>query len=84
MGKPAPVFDVDLLDENGESCAPGKVGEIVLRTGKTNPPGMFMGYYHDDELTDVRYGTTAYTIPATWRGATSGATIGTWAARTTL
>lgn len=50
MGKPAPIFDVDLINDEGESCVPGKVGEIVLRTGDTNPPGMFMGYYKDTGL----------------------------------
>ena len=68
MGKPAPIFDVDLLDENDESCAPGKVGEIVLRTGKTNPPGMFMGYYHDDELTrSVWHDGIYHTGDLAWR-----------------
>ena len=33
MGKPAPVFDVDLIDEEGNSCpAWRQAGEIVIRT----------------------------------------------------
>ena len=68
MGKPAPIFDVDLIDENEESCAPGKVGEIVLRTGETNPPGMFMGYYKDDEMTNsVWHDGIYHTGDLAWR-----------------
>ncbi|MGN0741214.1 MAG: AMP-binding protein, partial [Candidatus Fimadaptatus sp.] len=68
MGKPAPIFDVDLIDENDESCAPGKVGEIVLRTGETNPPGMFMGYYKDDEMTNsVWHDGIYHTGDLAWR-----------------
>ena len=51
MGKPSPGYNVDLLDENGEACEVGVEGEIVIRTGDTRPPGMFAGYYRDDELT---------------------------------
>ena len=68
MGKPAPIFDVDLVDENDESCAPGHVGEIVLRTGETNPPGMFMGYYKDEEMTrSVWHDGIYHTGDLAWR-----------------
>lgn len=51
MGKPTPGYNIDLLDENGESCEVGVEGEIVIRTGDSRPPGMFGGYYRDEELT---------------------------------
>lgn len=51
MGKPSPLFDVDLINENGESCLPGISGEIVVRTHHGAPIGMFEGYYQDEELT---------------------------------
>ncbi|MEN6641060.1 MAG: AMP-binding protein [Armatimonadia bacterium] len=51
MGKPTPGYAVDLLDDNGESCEVGVEGEIVIRTGDTRPPGMFAGYYRDEDLT---------------------------------
>lgn len=52
MGKPSPLYDVDLVDENGNSVPPGEVGELVLRVpeGKKQN-GLFMGYYKDAELT---------------------------------
>ena len=46
MGKPIPDYDIDLVDENGNSVPPGEHGEIVVRTPRENPhPGIFLGYY---------------------------------------
>ncbi|MBO4367167.1 MAG: AMP-binding protein [Clostridia bacterium] len=47
MGKPTPMFDMDIVDEEGNSCAPGEVGEIVVRTRRGRPIGMFLGYFKD-------------------------------------
>lgn len=52
MGKPAPGYDVDIIDENGNSCDVGQEGQIVIRTDKRVPVGMFGGYYRDEELTN--------------------------------
>jgi acetyl-CoA synthetase len=51
MGKPSPGYDLDLVDEAGRSCEAGEEGQIVLRTGKRKPWGIFRGYYRDAELT---------------------------------
>lgn len=51
MGRPTPAFDVDLIDQQGKTVAPGAVGEIVIRTDKGKPCGMFNGYYENPELT---------------------------------
>lgn len=49
MGKPNPQYDVDLIDENGNSVRPGEIGEIVVRT--QNPPcGFFKGYYKNGKV----------------------------------
>ncbi|HBN84865.1 MAG TPA: acetyl-CoA synthetase [Clostridiales bacterium] len=50
MGRANAIYDVDLVDENGESCIPGQEGQIVLKTEHKNL-GIFDGYYKDDELT---------------------------------
>ncbi|MEG0146751.1 MAG: AMP-binding protein, partial [Clostridia bacterium] len=68
MGKPSPQFDVDLVDEDGNSCAPGVVGEIVIRTRKGRPIGMFMGYYRDEEKTrSVWHDNIYHTLDLAWR-----------------
>ncbi len=56
MGKPSPMYQVDLVDEDGNSVVPGEVGEIVVRTqeGKKQV-GLFMGYYRDEEKTKAAW-----------------------------
>jgi acetyl-CoA synthetase len=51
MGKPSPGYDIDLLREDGSSCDIGEEGQIVVRTDKRRPVGMFNGYYRDEDLT---------------------------------
>ncbi|MBR4538562.1 MAG: AMP-binding protein [Clostridia bacterium] len=50
MGKPVPLYDVDLVDPNGNPVPVGEVGEIVIHTGENNPPcGLLTGYYGSDD-----------------------------------
>lgn len=51
MGKPNVQYDVDIVDSDGNSVKPGETGEIVIRTDKNTPPGLFLGYYKDEEKT---------------------------------
>ena len=51
MGKPSPGYDIDLVREDGSSCDMGEEGQIVVRTDKRKPWGMFGGYYRDETLT---------------------------------
>ena len=51
MGKPSPLYDVDIMLHDGTSAAVGEVGEIVIKTDKKVPCGLFRGYYRDDEKT---------------------------------
>lgn len=51
MGKPCPQYDVDLVDSDGNPVATGEVGEIVVRTDKGKPFGLFSGYYRNEDLT---------------------------------
>jgi len=68
MGKPSPQFDVDLVDEEGESCAAGVSGEVVVRTRRGTPVGMFAGYYEDPALTDsVWHDGMYHTGDVAWR-----------------
>ena len=52
MGKPSPLFDVEIVDEDGNPSKWGEPGEIVVRTDNGVNPGMFLGYYRDEELTN--------------------------------
>ncbi len=51
MGKPSPGYDIDIIDEDGNPCEVGNEGEIIIRTSRKKPVGMFNGYYRDDQLT---------------------------------
>jgi acetyl-CoA synthetase len=51
MGKPSPGYEIDLVNDKGESCGVGEEGQIVIRTGKAAPVGMFDGYHRDSKLT---------------------------------
>jgi len=68
MGKPSPGYDIDLLDDAGNSCQIGEEGQIVIRTDKRKPAGMFGGYYRDTALTNkVWHDNVYYTGDMAWR-----------------
>ncbi len=49
MGKPVPLYDVDIVDAEGKSADTGANGEIVIRLDKGNPCGLLAEYYNDEE-----------------------------------
>ncbi len=51
MGKPAPIYDVSLVDADGNPVAVGESGEIVVNVKNGAPCGLFTGYYRDAEKT---------------------------------
>ncbi|MBQ0134608.1 MAG: AMP-binding protein [Clostridiales bacterium] len=51
MGKPVSGYGVDLTDADGNSVPVGETGEIVVHTDRGVPPGLFLGYYRNEELT---------------------------------
>ena len=68
MGKPNPQFDVDIVDENGNSVNTGEVGEIVIRLDKGRPCGLCKGYFNSKVLTDeVFYDGMYHTGDTAWR-----------------
>jgi acetyl-CoA synthetase len=68
MGKPSPGYDLDLVDDEGRSCEVGEVGEIIVRTDRRQPVGMFDGYYRDDERTaSVWHDGVYHTGDTAWR-----------------
>ena len=68
MGKPSPQYDVDIVDDEGNSVAPGVTGEIVIRTDRTKPVGLFAGYFEDEDKTrTVYYNDVYHTNDLAWR-----------------
>lgn len=68
MGKPIPLYDVDIVDLDGNSVGVGENGEIVVRTDKGAPCGLFKGYYGDEERTREAWHDGMYhTGDVAWR-----------------
>lgn len=51
MGRPAPAFDLAVIDDAGARLPTGEEGDIALRTGDDRPPGLFKGYRGEPERT---------------------------------
>lgn len=68
MGKPVPHYDIDLIDENGNSVPPGVTGEIVIRTENKIPFGLFNCYYRDESKTAEAWdGKIYHTGDTAWK-----------------
>jgi len=51
MGKPAPIYDVSIVDPDGNPVPAGETGEIVINVKNGAPCGLFTGYYNSPEKT---------------------------------
>ena len=49
IGKPSPLFNVELLDKDGEIVDIGDEGEISINVSEGVKPGLFKEYYKDPE-----------------------------------
>ncbi len=69
MGRPSPLYDMDIVDENGNSVPDGETGEIVVKADPACPPcGLFLGYYRDEEKTrEVWHDGYYHTGDTAWR-----------------
>ena len=68
MGKPVPGYGIDLVDTDGNPVADGVNGEIVIRTGDNPAPGVFLGYYLNEEATKSAWHDGLYhTGDLAWR-----------------
>ncbi|WP_148631007.1 acyl-CoA synthetase MbcS [Bacillus sp. E214] len=52
MGKPTPGNNVEIINEEGQICQPGEVGDIAVHI-KT--PALFKNYYKDPERTAMQF-----------------------------
>ena len=68
MGLPNPQYDVDLIDHDGRSVEAGEQGQIVIRTDKGKPLGLFKEYYRDPERTrEAWHDGIYYTGDVAWK-----------------
>ncbi len=68
MGRPCPIYDIHLLDPNGNEVEDGETGEIVVRIADGAPCGLFTGYYRDEAKTaEVWHDGYYHTGDTAWR-----------------
>ncbi len=68
MGKPAPIYNIRLMDKDGKTPSVGETGEIVVDVSKGAPCGLFTGYYKDPEKTaEVWHDGYYHTGDLAWR-----------------
>ena len=68
-GKPSPLYDIQLVDADGNSCEDGEEGTIAVMDVRHNPPtGLFTGYFQNPEMTQEKLGGAYYdTGDVAWR-----------------
>ena len=69
MGKPSPLLNIKLLDDDGEEVEDGDEGAICV-TGlkQAYPPGLFVGYFNNAEATAEAVGGDYYNLhDMAWR-----------------
>ncbi len=68
MGRPVAGYDIEIQDFEGNTCDAGEEGQIVLKTDKRTPLGLFDGYYRDENLTrSVWHDDVYYTGDMAWK-----------------
>ena len=68
MGLPNPQYDVDIITSDGRSADVGEHGQIIIRTDKKKPLGLFKEYYKDKEKTEAVWNNNIYhTGDIAWR-----------------
>jgi len=68
MGKPAPIYNVELIDPDGNPVATGEVGEIVVNVKDGAPCGLFTEYYNaPDKTAEVWHDGYYHTGDTAWR-----------------
>ena len=68
-GKPNPLYDIQLINNEGDICEDGEEGSLTIMDVKNHPPvGLFTGYYKNPEQTAEKlYGVGYNTGDVLWR-----------------
>ncbi len=68
-GRPSPLYDIDIVDANGDRCEDGVVGSIVVRNaGRDHPTGLFVEYADDEAAMSKAWRNGMYdTGDTAWR-----------------
>lgn len=68
MGKPSPIYNIKLLNDEGREADDGEEGEITIDLKESYPIGLFVGYYRDEKQTNDAIGSGVYNLKdVAWR-----------------
>ena len=68
MGKPVPLYDIHILDADGNDVPNGETGEICIKISDKVPCGLFLEYYREAEKTnEVMHDGYYHTGDTAWR-----------------
>ncbi|MBR2871746.1 MAG: AMP-binding protein [Clostridia bacterium] len=68
MGKPVPLYNIELVDADDKPVPVGETGEIVIHVENGKPCGLFAGYYDDVEKSnEVCHDGLYHTGDTAWR-----------------
>ena len=68
MGKPVPLYNVELLSTDGKPVPTGETGEICISVADGMPCGLFVEYYRDEEKTnECRHDGWYHTGDLAWK-----------------
>jgi acetyl-CoA synthetase len=68
IGKPSPLYEIDLLDTDGNVCPTGVTGEICIKISNRYPDGLMDCYYRNKEMTDCTiYNGYYHTGDTAWK-----------------
>ncbi|MBR5414851.1 MAG: AMP-binding protein [Thermoguttaceae bacterium] len=59
MGRPTPLYDIEVVKEDGTPVSPGEPGEIVIRL-RENQSGLMMGYLNEQTVTSKSFSDGVY------------------------
>ncbi|MBQ7627766.1 MAG: AMP-binding protein, partial [Clostridiales bacterium] len=67
-GKPTPLYDIQLLDDDGNPVEDGIVGNVIIKNASSHPTGLFKEYYQNPEaMADQWPGADYNTGDTAWR-----------------
>ena len=68
MGKPSPIYDIHLIDSEGNDVPDGEPGEVCINIANGLPCGLALYYYKDEESTKKNWHDGYYhTGDLAWR-----------------
>lgn len=60
MGRPNPLYNVEVLNQNGKAVPVGEIGELCIHVENGRPFGLLKGYYKDVSLTAAAFDGGVY------------------------